>query len=519
MSQANALGIDDSLKSRRAAQYVRMSTDHQKYSIQNQADAIAEYAACRGFDVVRTYKDEGRSGLRLGGRDALKQLIADVRNRQTDYGAILVYDVSRWGRFQDADESAYYEFICRDAGIQILYCAEQFENDGSVASTILKSVKRAMAGEYSRELSNKVFIGQCRIVKMGFWRGGQAPYGLRRELLDEYGQPRMQMEYRQRKILQTDRVILKPGPITEIETVRRVFKSYVVEKKSITQIAAELNSEQILTTRGHPWSPNAVDIMLTNETYLGNVVFNRKSFKLQGKYVDNPPEMWIRHDKALAPIISPAIFKKAQKLRTKRIERMTDEEALDRLAALWRRKGHLSQKIIEDAEGVPSPTTYIARFGSIANAYTRIGFELSARYRYGQSKAKIMSVIARTVDAITANGGASFDDKTRLLTTRKGWIVSLRVAWHYVHGCRREKRWHLKGSTYATPPIDFRSALTLVIKMDINNAHAQDYYLIPSARLALSKDRNLRMIRRVFAEQFRYASLKTLCSIFAAGRA
>ena len=56
------------------------------------------------------------------------------------YRAILVYDVSRWGRFQDTDESAYYEFICKQAGIQVIYCAEQFENDGSPTATIIKSV-------------------------------------------------------------------------------------------------------------------------------------------------------------------------------------------------------------------------------------------------------------------------------------------------------------------------------------------------------------------------------------------
>jgi hypothetical protein len=36
------------------------------------------------------------------------------------------------------------------------YCAEQFENDGSPVSTVVKGVKRAMVGENSRELSAKV---------------------------------------------------------------------------------------------------------------------------------------------------------------------------------------------------------------------------------------------------------------------------------------------------------------------------------------------------------------------------
>ena len=140
----------------RAAEYVRMSTDHQKYSTENQADAIRHYAAARGIEIVRTYADAGKSGLRIDGRNALKQLIDDVQAGTTDFTMVLVYDVSRWGRFQDADESAYYEYICKRAGIVVEYGAEQFENDGSPVSTIVKGVKRAMAGEYSRELSTMI---------------------------------------------------------------------------------------------------------------------------------------------------------------------------------------------------------------------------------------------------------------------------------------------------------------------------------------------------------------------------
>lgn len=85
-----------------------MSTDHQKYSTENQSEATREYATRRGLEIVRTYADEGRSGLRLDGRAALKQLIDDVQISKANFTTILVYDVSRWGRFQDADESAYY---------------------------------------------------------------------------------------------------------------------------------------------------------------------------------------------------------------------------------------------------------------------------------------------------------------------------------------------------------------------------------------------------------------------------
>ena len=65
----------------RAAQYVRMSTEHQKYSTENQSEAMQEYAARRGIEIVRTYADAGKSGLSLEGRDALKQLIEDVQTK------------------------------------------------------------------------------------------------------------------------------------------------------------------------------------------------------------------------------------------------------------------------------------------------------------------------------------------------------------------------------------------------------------------------------------------------------
>src|ERR1700736_6005090 len=169
----------------RAAQYVRMSTDYQRYSIENQAAVIAAYAQLHRLVIVRTYRDEGESGLKLKNRAGLIRLLDDVRSGAVDFDHILVYDVSRWGRFQDTDESAHYEFICKEAGIKVAYCAEQFDNDGSLMSSIVKNIKRVMAAEYSRELSVKVHAGSCRVAGMGFRPGASPGYGLRRELVDE----------------------------------------------------------------------------------------------------------------------------------------------------------------------------------------------------------------------------------------------------------------------------------------------------------------------------------------------
>src|SRR6202034_2282312 len=124
-----------------------------------------------------------------------------------------------------------YECICTRAGIQVAYCAEQFENDGSPVSTIVKGVKRAMAGEYSRELSTKVFAGQCRLIELGFRQGGPPGYGLRRQLIDPSGAAKSALVRGEQKSLQTDRVVLIPGPAEEVEIVRWMYRTFVEEGK------------------------------------------------------------------------------------------------------------------------------------------------------------------------------------------------------------------------------------------------------------------------------------------------
>ena len=116
---------------KKAAQYLRVSTDQQRYSLQAQAETIQAYAALHGLDIVRSYVDAGKSGTTLNGRDGLKALISDVVNGHAGFEVVIVLNVSRWGRFQDPDQAAYYELICRQAGGEVEYCAEAFRNENT----------------------------------------------------------------------------------------------------------------------------------------------------------------------------------------------------------------------------------------------------------------------------------------------------------------------------------------------------------------------------------------------------
>jgi len=341
-----------------AAQYVRMSTEHQQYSTSNQADAIRDYALKRGYEIVRTYADEGKSGLDVAGRKSLRQLIADVQESKTEFDAILVYDVSRWGRFQDADESAYYEYLCKREGIKVHYCAEPFENDDGPTSTIIKSVKRSMAGEYSRELSSKVFQGQCRLIELGYRQGGVPGYGLQRMLIDQNGELKGILARGERKSLQTDRVILVLGPDEEVRVVRHIYRMFVTYGNREGEIAETLNARGLVIDFGRPWNRGTVRQILTNEKYIGNNIYNRTSYKLKQKHVINSPDMWVRKERAFDLIVSPELFHTAQVIIQERNRRYTDEELIERLNTLAIESSTLFAALIDATDDMPPDATY-----------------------------------------------------------------------------------------------------------------------------------------------------------------
>ena len=461
----------------RAAEYVRMSTEHQQYSTENQGDKIREYATRRGIEIVKTYADAGKSGLRIDGRIALQQLLSDVQSGKADFQIILVYDVSRWGRFQDADESAYYEYICRRAGIQVTYCAEQFENDGSPVSTIVKGVKRAMAGEYSRELSTKVFAGQCRLIELGFRQGGPAGYGLRRTLVDQHGSIKSELTRGEHKSLQTDRVILMPGPDEEVRIVDLIYHWFIDEGLVESAIAGRLNGMKVRTDLDRGWTRATVHEVLTNEKYIGNNIYNRISFKLKKTRVVNTPDMWIKKEGAFEPIVQPDLFYTAQGIIMARARRYNDEELIERLRSLYQNRGILSGLIIDETEGMPSAAIYVHRFGSLIRAYQMVGFTPDRDYRYLEVNRFLRQlhpeIVAQSEARIAAIGGTVIrDPATDILRVNDEFSVSLVLARCQTHDSGSH-RWKVRFDTSLCPDI------TVAVRLDHANQAALDYYLLP----------------------------------------
>jgi len=362
----------------RAAEYVRVSTDLQQYSIVNQQAAIVEYAAQHNFEIVKTYSDPAKSGLDIKHRPGLQSLIDDVLGGRADFQAVLVFDISRWGRFQDGDEAACYEFLCRRAGIAVHYCAEPFPNDGSSASLVLKMVKRAMAAEYSRELSAKTHAGQCRLVAIGFKIGGIAGFGLRRLLLDSKGQPKMVLQEGEHKNLATDRVTYTLGPDEEVRVVREIYSMFLDQNMSRYKIARLLNERGIKYGKFGSWTFYRVDLILTHPKYTGCIVFNRTSAKLKSKVVYNSREQWVVRPDTFPAIVSQDVFNRVQAKLDNSVNRRSDERLLVELKTYIQTHGK-PLPVPAHVGNLAAPSTYVRRFGGWMRAYEKIQYQ-PARY-------------------------------------------------------------------------------------------------------------------------------------------
>lgn len=379
------------LKTVPAAQYLRMSTDHQSYSLESQRSAIAEYALNRGFDIVRTYEDAGKSGVSLKGRTALTQLLSDVLAPDRPFDAVLAFDVSRFGRFQDPDEAAHYEFICRRAGVTIAYCQDCFENDNSLSSNIIKSLKRMMAGEYSRDLSARLSRAHRCQAELGFRQGGTVPFGFRRQLIDRNGKLKGILEPGETKALNSDRVLVIAGPKDERETIKRIFHLYTNRNYSFRAIANKLNKEGVSGNYGQKWSLYKVKRVLKNELCIGKLTYAKTTSRLQMRRRQNPDKFWVRVD-VVDPIVSEHMFHSAQRRISRRGGTMKPEVVLNALRGMLLKHGYLSAALIRQSKSVPDLATFRRYFGKLSNAYKEIGYSPPLHECYWSEEAMIESL-------------------------------------------------------------------------------------------------------------------------------
>ena len=460
-----------------AAQYLRMSTEHQRYSLMNQAAVIAEYAQTHAFAIVRTYSDAAKSGLNLKHRYGLQQLLQDVVRGDSGFRAVLVYDVSRWGRFQDTDEAAHYEFLCKQAGIPVHYCAEAFANDSTMSSLIIKTLKRTMAAEYSRELSVKVLAGQKRLASLGFWQGAVPGYGFRRMLVSADRSPKHFLRDGERKSIATDRVVLVPGSPEEVAMVRRIYQMLIDEGRTVNWIARELNRNGIPFVRGSEWDYTAVHRVLTHPKYAGCHVYGRTSQKLCTRAVRTKGSEWTITPGAFEPIIDRTTFDAAQRILQGRHVNRSNEDLLADLRAVLAAEGKLSMSVLRSSRSIPCASTYRRHFGAVRHAYELIGYK--SNYMASIISRRKMEALR---DGLIAQVQAMFPGDVTAVRRgrRRPRLLVHAVCEVTVAVSRRIWPWKDTIRWQVDPIPDERSTVTLLARLNLDNTAFQDFHVLPS---------------------------------------
>jgi DNA invertase Pin-like site-specific DNA recombinase len=463
-----------------AAQYLRTSRSFQESYLEHQRDVIGEFARVHGFTVVKTYEDLARSGLVLRQRPGMQSLINDVLGGATEFQFILTYDVSRWGRFQDVDEAAHYEFLCKSSGIPVLYCNEPYVNTPTAAGAMFKNIKRSQAGEFSRELSEKVFRASRYVAELGFRVGGTAGYGFRRVMVSPDGRHLHQFSKGEYKYSKRNRTILIPGPEEEVAIIRDIFSMADTKGMGCQEITLELSRRGILFHTGKPWDYGDVFRTLTNPKYMGANVWGRTSTRLKSRKREILPENWIVKSDAFVPIIDAQVYDRVQDcLRRRRRSEWTDAGLLHRLKFLLTCKGYINQDLIDLAPGLPSSATYYAHFGPLRRLYRLIGYRpqrgtFTKIFRRDQNE-KLRARLLGQIQKLFPDDISVFRirNKRRLiLRLDNGLSVSVVL-------CRSLKRASGEIGWKLYPTRTEREYITLLCRLTPNNNDFLDFYLFP----------------------------------------
>jgi DNA invertase Pin-like site-specific DNA recombinase len=468
----------------KGAMYIRMSTEMQVESPENQERAIRAYAVEYGIEIVKTYADLGVSGINTEKREQFQSLIDDVEQGRHTYNIVLYLDESRWGRFVDSREADYHRMRLERKNVICQSCEKPLTLTSNIADRIMTLLRDESASDYCRQLSQKVWAGQCNLVAKGYRQGGVAGFGLRRILLDESGHPKQELTIGQRKSLLTERVILMPGPEEERQIVLWIYDQFIAGI-SETEIADHLNAQGVKNHFSRPWSRGTVCEVLTNEKYVGNNLFNRTSGKMKSRAKPNPESEWVRKERAFEPIVDMERFCAVQSMYRERNKKTTNEELLKGLRDLYTRQGRLSALIIDEADFLPPSSLFSSRFGGLLRAYRLIGYTPERDYQYVTINqrlrvlhAEIVADVVLTIENLCGRK-IPIDPESYLLELNHNLFVSIVISRCFTTPAGT-RRWKIRFDTGLHPDI------TVAVRMDTHNEAIKDYYLLPA--LEFSQD-------------------------------
>ena len=249
--------MNDALNRIPAALYARVSSDRQDVdlSVAAQLRALREFAERNGYRVVREYIDEAESG-RVADRPQFRKMLDEASETESPFQEILVWKFSRFTRKRE--HAVAFKSMLRRRGIRVTSITEHADDTptGKLMEAIIESVDEF----YSDNLAQEVRRGMRESAQRGFYLSSVAPFGYRKVYVSDGGKQRPRLE-------------LDPP---KDALARRIFE-LALRGQSILEIVKTLNKEGIPTAKGKRWLKTSVHNILSNEVYMGALVWGIKA--------------------------------------------------------------------------------------------------------------------------------------------------------------------------------------------------------------------------------------------------
>lgn len=263
-----------SLKQKRVAIYIRVSTDEQAreghYGLQVQEDRLRQFCASQGFylDEAHIFRDEGFSGsLEANDRPGLNAVFQAAKDKE--FEMLIVYRLDRLFRNQRKLLNALHQLV--DYSVSFQSSTEAFDTATSSGRLMLQIL--GSFAEHEREtISERMVGGKLRAARDGKWVTGVPPYGYRVEE-------------------KTKKLILVAE---EVEVVKKFYEWLVYEKCSLREITKRAIEQNLPTPKhknakgknrvGGKWYKRTINRILVNEVYTGQFYYNK--YKRPFKYLD-----------------------------------------------------------------------------------------------------------------------------------------------------------------------------------------------------------------------------------------
>lgn len=256
---------------------------------------------------ITEFCDDGYSGTDFN-RPGVQALIGAAKSG--DINMVVVKDFSRFGR-DYLEVGRFLEYIFPILQIRFVSVNDGYDSDDKFGTTGGMSValKNLVYGMYSADLSKKIRTARDTRARNGEFVGQFAPYGYRKNpedkhelLIDE------NVAWVVRKIFR-----MAADGISHAEIARQLNEAGIPTRYMYHKLKGDNFPDKQPHVKIKMWDNSAVRDIITDETYLGTMFWNRAKCGMDTnkKRVAQPREKWIIVENQHEALVSRELFQKA----------------------------------------------------------------------------------------------------------------------------------------------------------------------------------------------------------------